>query len=84
VPKTPIEDIVAYLTEVGDPLLHKRDKLNAARANIARLKAELADAEGWLAKDRETLLADVRKHYVDSEIETAEVLCNRHRTVSSA
>jgi len=77
--KTPIEDIVAYLSEVGDPLLRKRDKINSARANIARLRAELADAEAWLAKDRERLLADVGKHYVDSEIETAEVLCNRHR-----
>ena len=83
-PKTRIEDIVPYLPEVGDPLLRKRDRINAARANIARLKAALADAEGWLAKDREALLVEVRKHFVDSEIETAEVMCNRHRTASPA
>lgn len=83
-PKIPIEDIVPYLPEVGDPLLHQRDRINAARADIARIKAELANAEGWLAKDREALLVEVRKHYVDSEIETAEVMCNRCRIVSPA
>lgn len=76
-PKTPIEDIVPYLPEVGNPLLEGAARVKARIAELARCKRELRES-------RQSLLAHVRQHYVDSEIETAEVMCNRHKTASKA
>jgi hypothetical protein len=37
----------------------------------------LADAEGWLEKDRETLFSALRRNYTDGENEAADVLFTR-------
>lgn len=76
-PKPPIEDIVPYLPEVGDPLLKGAERVKAKIAELARCKRELKES-------RQSLLAHVRQHYVDSEIEAAEVMCNRHKAASKA
>ncbi len=76
-PKTPIEDIVPYLPEVGDPLLKGAKRVKAKIAELARCKRELKES-------RQSLLADVRQNYVDSEIEAAEVMCHRHKIASKA
>ncbi|MFZ5531116.1 MAG: hypothetical protein ACOY4U_08740 [Pseudomonadota bacterium] len=74
-PKPPIEDIVPYLTEVGDPLRKGAERVKAKIAELARCKRELKES-------RQSLLAHVRQHYVDSEIEAAEAMYNRHNVIS--
>lgn len=75
----PIEKIVEYLHEVGDPLLtiaatveRNADALQQAEAEVVRCRRKLKES-------RRLLLACVKHHYVVSEIETADVMCNRHK-----
>ena len=73
----PIEKIVVYLHEVGDPLLtiaatveRNADALRQAEAEVVRCRRKVKES-------RRLLLACVKHHYVVSEIETADAMCNR-------
>ena len=74
----PIEKIVRYLHEVGDPILtiaatveRNADALKQAEPEVVRCRRKVKES-------RRLLLACVKHHYVVSEIETADVVCNRH------
>ena len=73
----PIEKIVRYLHEVGDPILtiaatveRNADALKQAEAEVVRCRRKVKES-------RRLLLACVKHHYVVSEIETADAMCNR-------
>ena len=76
----PIEKIVGYLHEVGDPILtiaatveRNADALKQAEAEVVRCRRKVKES-------RRLLLACVKHHYVVSEIETADAMCNRHKS----
>jgi len=77
--RNPIEMVVGFLHEVGDPLLkiaatveRNADALQQAEAKVVRCRRKLKES-------RRLLLGCVKHHYVVSEIETADVMCNRHK-----
>lgn len=78
----PIEAIAEYLYEVGQPILdlaaktrRKADALKQAEAEVTRCRRELRQG-------RRLLMACVKRNYVISEIETADVMCNRNNESS--
>ena len=80
----PIEKIVGYLHEAGDPILtiaatveRNADALKQAEAEVVRCRRKVKES-------RRLLLACVKHHYVVSEIETADAMCNRHKNCLQA
>lgn len=65
----PIEEIVTYLPEVGSPMLRE------AREIRSMAQAGKTDE---LDKVRERLMKRVKQNWVESEIETADVMVTRH------
>lgn len=78
--QNPIEQIVPLLHEVGDRLLTGAGRVEVKLAALAAAEAEVARCKQELKEGRASLLAAVKQRYVDSEIETADVLCNRLKT----
>ena len=75
----PIEKIVVYLHEVGDPLLSIAANVERNADALGQAEAEVVRCRRKLKESRRLLLACVKHHYVVSEIETADVKCNRHQ-----
>ena len=73
----PIEKIVVYLHEVGDPLLTIAANVERNADALRQAEAEVVHCRRKLKESRRLLLACVKHHYVVSEIETADVMCNR-------
>lgn len=72
-----IEKIVRHLHEAGDPLLRRATLIDVKLATLADHEAEVARFKREIAESRASLMADVSRNYVESEIETADVMCNR-------
>lgn len=72
-----IEKAVPFLDEVGDPLLQEASRIDDTLAKLYAAEAEVARCKRDLKESRDSLLAAVKRNYVDSEIETADVMCNR-------
>lgn len=77
--QNPIEQIVPFLHEVGDHLLKGVPRMEAKLAALAAAEAEVKRCKQEIKEGRASLLAHVRQSYVDSEIETADVMCNRSK-----
>ena len=75
----PIEKIVVYLHEVGDPILTIATKVDRNAKALKQAESEIVRCRRKLKESRRLLLACVKHHYVVSEIETADVMCNRHK-----
>lgn len=75
--QNPIEQIVPMLHEVGDRLLTGAGRVEVKLAALAAAEAEVQRCKQEVKEGRASLLAAVKQSYVDSEIETADVLCNR-------
>lgn len=73
----PIEKIVVYLHEVGDPILLIAANVERNAEALRQAEAEVVRCRRKLKESRRLLLACVKHHYVVSEIETADVICNR-------
>lgn len=73
----PIEKWAGFLREVGDPIIEQALYVEAQVAALARARARVTQCEEELAAGRDALLQRIRQHYVDSEIETADVMCTR-------
>lgn len=75
----PIEKVVGFLHEVGDPLLTIAANVERNADALKQAEAEVVRCRRKLKESRRLLLACVKHHYVVSEIETADVMCNRHQ-----
>lgn len=75
----PIEHLVAYLHEVGDPILEIANQVKAKAEALHQAEAEVIRCRRKLREIRRLLMACVRQHYAASEIEAADVMCNRHK-----
>lgn len=75
----PIELLVVYLHEVGDPILEMANQVKAKAETLHRAEAEVVRCRRKLRESRRLLMACVRQHYVASEIEAADVMCNRDK-----
>jgi len=75
-----IESVVPFLFEVGQYLLVAADYVKNKEVALARVKTEVERLEQFLQQDRDALLQRVREHYVNSEIEAADVMLNRTAT----
>ena len=75
----PIEDVVRNLDEVGDPIRRKADDVREKIRQVSLATEALRLAERELEQSREGLLSLVRRNWVDSEIETADVATTRNR-----
>ena len=75
----PIEKIVVYLHEVGDPLLTIAANVERNADALRQAEAEVVRCRRKLKESRRLLLACVKHSYVDSEIETADAMCNRQK-----
>ena len=73
----PIEKIVRYLHEVGDPILTIAATVERNADALKQAEAEVVRCRRKVKKSRRLLLACVKHHYVVSEIETADAMCNR-------
>ena len=71
----PVEYIVGFLPEAGDPMMKLRERIHEQQAQIRSIEAALKNAQGWLDHDRKRLFEMIQRNYVDSEIETADVKC---------
>jgi hypothetical protein len=74
----PIEKIVVYLHEVGDPILTIAATVERNADTLRQAEAEVVRCRRKRKESRRLLLACVKHHYVVSEIETADVMCNRN------
>ena len=79
VPKltNPIEKLAVFLPEVGDPIVNHAHRVEAHLAVLAQARAQVTRCEQELGEARDALWERIRQHYVDSEIETADVMCTR-------
>jgi len=75
----PIEMVVGFLNEVGDPLLTIAANVERNADALKQAEAEVVRCRRKLKESRRLLLACVKHHYVVSEIETADVMCKRHK-----
>jgi hypothetical protein len=75
----PIEKVVSFLHEVGDPLLTIAANVERNADALKQAEAEVVRCRRKLKESRRLLLACVKHHYVASEIEAADVMCNRHQ-----
>ena len=73
----PIEKIVRYLHEVGDPILTIAATVERNADALKKAEAEVVRCRRKVKESRRLLLACVKHHYVVSEIETADAMCNR-------
>ena len=73
----PIEDVVPHLHEVGEVLLVAAMCIEGQQAALERAEAEVTRLRREIEQARNHLLERVRKNYVDSEIEAADVRCSR-------
>ena len=73
----PIEKLAAFLPEVGDPIVNHAHRVEAHLAVLAQARAQVTRCEQELGEARDALWERIRQHYVDSEIETADVNCTR-------
>lgn len=71
----PVEYIVGFLPEAGDPMMNLRERIHEQQAQIRSIEAALKNAQGWIEHDRKRLFEMIQRNYVDSEIETADVKC---------
>lgn len=78
--QNPVEQIVPLLHEVGDRLLAGAGRVEVKLAALAAAEVEVRRCKQEVKEGRASLLAAVKQCYVDSEIETADVLCNRLKT----
>jgi hypothetical protein len=74
----PIESIADYLHEVGQPILDLAAKTRQKAEALKRAEAEVIRSRRELKQSRRLLMACVKRNYVISEIETADVMCNRN------
>ena len=74
----PIEAIAEYLYEVGKPILDLADKTKRKAEALKQAEAEVVRLRRDLRQARRLLMACVKRNYVISEIETADVMCNRN------
>ncbi len=74
----PIESIADYLHEVGQPILDLAAKTRQKAEALKRAEAEVIRCRRELKQIRRLLMACVKRNYVISEIETADVMCNRN------
>jgi len=79
VPSNPIEKVAPYLYEVGDPILLIAARVEAKVDALKQAEAEVVRCRRALKESRRLLLACVKHSYVDSEIETADAMCNRQK-----
>jgi hypothetical protein len=79
VPSNPIEKVAPYLYEVGDPILSIAARVEAKVDALKQAEAEVVRCRRALKESRRLLLACVKHSYVDSEIETADAMCNRQK-----
>ena len=75
----PIEKVVGFLHEVGDSLLTITANVERNADALKQAEAEVVRCRRKLKESRRLLLACVKHHYVVSEIEKADVMCNRHK-----
>ena len=75
----PIERVVTCLYEVGDPILLIAARVEAKVDALKQAEAEVVRCRRALKEGRRLLLACVKHSYVDSEIETADAMCNRQK-----
>jgi hypothetical protein len=73
----PIEQLVAYLHEVSEPILKIANQVKVKAEALHQAEAEVVRCRRKLRENRRLLMACVRQHYVASEIKTADVMCNR-------
>jgi pyruvate kinase len=73
----PIEKIVRYLHEVGDPILTIAATVERNADALKQAEAEVVRCRHKVKESRRLLLTCVKHHYVVSEIETADAMCNR-------
>ncbi len=74
----PIESIADYLHEVGQPILDLAAKTRQKAEALKRAEAEVIRCRRELKQSRRLLMACVKRNYVISEIEMADVMCNRN------
>jgi len=75
----PIEKVITYLYEVGDPILSIAAQVEAKVDALKQAEAKVVCCRRKLKESRRLLLACVKHGYVDSEIETADAMCNRQK-----
>lgn len=75
----PIEVIADYLEEAGQPIFDLAAKTRQKAEALKRAEAEVIRCRRELKQSRRLLMACVKRNYVISEIETADVMCNRMR-----
>jgi hypothetical protein len=75
----PIERVVTYLYEVRDPILLIAAQVEAKVDALKQAEADVVRCGRTLKASRRLLLACVKHSYVDSEIETADAMCNRQK-----
>lgn len=74
----PIEAIADHLHEVGQPILDLAAKTRQKAEALKRAEAEVIRSRHDLKQSRRLLMACIKRNYVISEIETADVMCNRN------
>lgn len=75
----PVEEIADYLHEVGQPILDLAAKTRQKAEALKRAEAEVSLCRHELRLMQRLLMACIKRNYVISEIETADVMCNRMR-----
>jgi hypothetical protein len=74
----PVEALADYLHEVGQPIFDLAAKTRWKAEALRQAEAEVARCRRELKQSRRLLMACVKRNYVISEIETADVMCNRN------
>lgn len=75
----PIEDVIPFLPEVGDPLLTAARRIRKELADIASAGERVARRHGDVVSQRRDLLARVQSNFTSDEIQAAERrFCARH------
>jgi hypothetical protein len=75
----PIETVIPFLMKVDSPLLAAATVIEEKSKALVRLETEVAKRRQELILARKFLHEQVYKDYVDSEVETADVMCTRSR-----
>ncbi len=76
--RNPIDLIVRHLSEVGSPILNQVERFQQLRNDLVAAMVEIANRQCELDRFEASILATIRRSWVESEIEAADVLATRH------
>lgn len=76
-PRNHIEDVIAFLSEVGKPLSTLQNEIFQEITKISDLQRELTKTRATLREKRSETKVMITRNYTESEVETADVMATR-------